>query len=568
MRHRDRRPAAGGVRIALAQINPTVGDLEGNAKRILEALHRAEGSGADLLVTPELALTGYPPEDLLLKRRFVEENLRWVRKIARDARRCALIAGFVDREGSARFNAAAVCAQGRVLARYHKMLLPNYGVFDEVRYFRAGTAPLVINLGALRLGLTICEDIWHDHGPCPVLLRDGGVDALVNLSASPFHSGKGRERLALLRRWARSGGVWVAYCNLVGGQDELVFDGNSLVVSPDGAVAARGATFAEDLILADLPRPTRARPKRALGAVQVPIRPAATRPVLPRRHRTALNGEAEVYDALVLGTGDYFRKNGFKRAVLGLSGGIDSSLTAGIAADALGPSNVTGVALPSRFTSRESIEDAEDLARRLGIDYRVIPIEGSHAAMLEALKVEFARLPPSEAEENLQARIRGTLLMALSNKFGWLLLTTGNKSEISTGYCTLYGDTAGGFAVIKDIPKTLVYRLCRHRNTRGNVIPERVFEKPPTAELRPNQKDADSLPPYDLLDAILKLYVEEDRTVEEITAKGYDVDVVRRVASLVDRSEYKRRQAAPGVKITPKAFGRDRRMPITQRYRG
>lgn len=581
------------LRLGLAQINPTVGDLEGNIRKIGEAIERAEAAGADILLTPELAVTGYPPEDLLFRRTFITRGMDALWRLARFTGRCMAVVGCVDFRGGNRYNAAAVCRKGTIRATYHKMLLPNYGVFDEKRYFTEGRAPLVLSAGGLKIGVTICEDLWSATGPCSLLCEKGKIDLLLNISASPYHAGKGHERLELLRSWAGKGRMWVAYCNLVGGQDELVFDGHSLVLDPRGQVVARGKQFEEDLVLVEVPiRVSRAvgrqptdgtapirpgEPRRAstgdrrrpsVRTVAVALASLTTKPSIQTSLPPPLDPEAEIYSALVVGTRDYVKKNGFSKVLIGLSGGIDSTLTAAIAVDALGPENVIGVALPSRFTSEESVVDAKDLAERLHIDFRIIPIEPPFKAMLEVLSRDFTGLPPSAAEENLQARIRGTLLMTMSNKFGWLVLTTGNKSEISTGYCTLYGDTAGGFAVIKDIPKTIVYRLSRYRNTIGHVIPDRVLEKAPTAELRANQKDTDSLPPYEVLDPILKKYVEEDLSVDEIARSGQDRKLAEQVAGLVERSEYKRRQAAPGVKITPKAFGRDRRMPLTHRFRG
>ncbi|MBI2060244.1 MAG: NAD+ synthase [Nitrospirae bacterium] len=589
------KKSAQTLRVALAQINPTVGDLEGNARKVRDAIRRAESMGADVLLTPELVMTGYPPEDLLFKKKFVESSLAAVWKAARETRRTIVLIGCVHLQGQKRYNAAAVCRAGSVHAVYHKILLPNYGVFDEKRYFSEGSQPLVLSLNGIRAGVTICEDLWSPEGPCRALCEKGKVELLLNLSSSPYHAGKVHERLKLLKGWAKAGRAWVLYCNCVGGQDELVFDGHSLVVNPFGRVVARGLQFEEDFVVVDMEFESKrpyGRPGR-LRCANFRLGAPISRPALAPARLDALEEEAEIYKALVMGTGDYVRKNGFTKVLIGLSGGIDSALTAAIAADALGSENVVGFALPSRFTSEESVVDAKELADRLRIDFRIVPIEPPFKAMLEVLSRDFAGLPPSEAEENLQARIRGTLLMTLSNKFGRLVLTTGNKSEISTGYCTLYGDTAGGFAVIKDIPKTLVYRLSRYRNTIGpvtpppetgptgrkltaasggvsgsGVIPDRVLEKAPTAELRANQKDTDSLPPYEVLDPILKQYVEEDRSVDEIARSGQDRKLVERVAGLVERSEYKRRQAAPGVKITPKAFGRDRRMPLTNRFRG
>jgi NAD+ synthase (glutamine-hydrolysing) len=531
-------------RLALAQVNTTVGDIAGNVRKVLSACDRAREAGANLVVFPEMVLPGYPPEDLLLRASFVEENLAAWREVAGSARGVTVVAGFVDRDGKGGvWNAAGVAAGGRVLGVYRKMYLPNYGVFDEMRYFRRGTEPGIFPVGDVRVGITICEDIWVRRGPVAREAREG-ANLILNISASPYHAGKWEVRRDLVAGHARRTGLPVAYCNLVGGQDELVFDGGSMVVAPRGEVIARAAMFAEELLLCEIGGASG-------GGLVAPI---------PRI-------EEEIFRALVLGTRDYVEKNRFPGAIIGLSGGIDSSLVAAVAAEALGPSRVLGVTLSSPFTSPESVEDAHALASNLGIRCLDLSIGDAFAAFGRTLAEPFAGRPADTTEENLQARIRGTILMALSNKFGEIVLTTGNKSETSVGYTTLYGDMAGGFAVIKDVFKTMVYRVSsRYNECRGwDVIPARVLTKPPSAELRPGQKDSDSLPEYDLLDPILKMYVEEDRSVPEMVAAGYPEDVVRRVVMLVDRSEYKRRQAPPGVKITPRALGKDRRMPITNR---
>ena len=534
------------MRIALAQINTTVGDIAGNAKRAVNALDKARDAGADLVLLPELALTGYPPEDLLHKAHFIDDNLAALDEVARAASGYAVV-GFVDRDGDALYNAAALVHDGRVERVYRKRRLPNYGVFDERRYFAAGEGPSMSEVGGTLSALTVCEDIWVSD-----LASEAGIlgaRLLINISASPFHAGKGAERERMLVERARANGLWLAYCNLVGGQDELVFDGRSVIVSPEGEIVARGASFHEDFVVADIGSDVGIAARNA-----VPL----------------LEGPAEIYRALQTGLADYVRKNGFTDIVLGLSGGIDSALTAAIAADALGPERVHGVLMPSRFSSQGSIDDSMELARHLGLDARTISIEGPHQAFLDALHDSFAGTQPDVAEENIQARVRGTLLMALSNKFGWLTLATGNKSELSVGYSTLYGDMAGGFAPIKDVFKARVYELARWRNQQpgGPVIPEEIIEKPPSAELRPDQLDADSLPPYDVLDAILERYVELDKSHDEIVADGFEDAIVARVIQLTDGAEYKRRQGPLGVKITPKAFGKDRRMPVTNRYRG
>jgi NAD+ synthase (glutamine-hydrolysing) len=539
------------MRVVLAQINVTVGDIAGNTARILDAIAEAQGAGAGITLLPELAITGYPPEDLLAKDHFVEENLDALEQIAAASWNSVLV-GFVNRIGDDLYNAAALCGNGRVLQIYHKRRLPNYGVFDERRYFAPGEELGLFELGGTMFAYTICEDIWV---PGPALeSAEAGASVLFNISASPFHAGKGREREQMLADRARESGMWLAYCNLVGGQDELVFDGRSVVVSPSGEIVARAAAFAEDMVVADF------QPGAKLGASS----DMAPEP----------GAEEEVYEALVLGVRDYMNKNGFSEAVLGLSGGIDSALTAAIATDALGPQHVHGVMMPSRYSSEGSVQDARALAENLGIDVMELPIEGPFGAFEDALAPVFAGRQADVTEENLQARVRGTLLMALSNKFGWLVLATGNKSELSVGYSTLYGDMVGGFAPVKDVFKTRVYDLARWRNDfgkregRGTPIPEATLAKAPSAELRPDQTDQDTLPLYDVLDAVLELYVERDESRERIVAEGYDAEMVGRVCRMVDASEYKRRQGPMGIRVTPKAFGKDRRMPITNRYRG
>jgi NAD+ synthase (glutamine-hydrolysing) len=567
------------LRIGLAQINAIVGDLQGNTRRIIQGIDQARDLGVDLVAFPELAVTGYPPEDLLLKADFIEANLACLEEIAEAARGIVAIVGFVDLEQDI-YNAAGVLHDGQVAAVAHKVYLPNYGVFDEERYFRGGEHLLVFGLNDLLVGVNICEDIWYPAGPTETQALYG-AQLVINISSSPFHSGKGRARERMLSTRAADSVAAVAFCNMVGGQDELIFDGGSEVFDERGGLIARALQFEEDLLVADL-SPRRIlrrrlhdprRRKEHLGDLhQVECvrlhsdEEEGARSPVGCRIEARLEDEAEVYQALVLGTRDYVRKNGFERVVIGLSGGIDSSLTATVAADALGPENVVGVAMPSRFSSKESLEDAQGLATNLGIDLRVVSIDGTFQAYLDMLAEQLEGSEADVTEENIQARIRGNVLMALSNKFGWLVLTTGNKSELATGYCTLYGDMAGGFAVIKDVPKGLVYSLARYRNGLGEVIPDRVLEKPPSAELRPDQRDEDALGPYEVLDPILHAYVEEDRGVDEIVALGFDEETVRRVTRMVDRAEYKRRQAPPGVKITPRAFGKDRRLPITNWY--
>ena len=579
------RDAVRTFRIALAQTNPTVGDLEGNTSRIIEYIDRARNAGADLVAFPELAIPGYPPEDLLFKPQFIQDNIGKLRQVAAASNDIAVVVGFAD-ANSYVYNAAAVLYGGEVVGRYHKIYLPNYGVFDEERYFQAGTECPVFTIAGTPVGVNICEDIWFAVGPT-VVQRAAGAEVIVNISASPFHAGKRGTRERMLSVRAADNELFVAYVNMVGGQDELVFDGGSMIHDPLGEEVARGRQFEEDLVVADLEvgavfrsrvrdsRPISERPgnlddvgKAVL--VDVSDAPAGSRRALRAAARPqALDGAAEVYEALVLGTRDYVRKTGFEQVYVALSGGIDSSVVATVAADALGPENVVGVAMPSRYSSEGSVLDARGLAEALGLTLWEIPIEGPFSAYLEALEPRFRDSEPGIAEENLQSRTRGMLVMALANKFGGIVLTTGNKSEMAVGYATIYGDMAGGYAVIKDVPKTLVYELAEYRNSLGEspVIPESVLTKPPSAELRPDQKDEDSLPAYDVLDPILKAYVEDDLSFDEIVGMGFEQSVVEHVVTLVDRSEYKRRQAPPGIKITPRSFGRDRRMPITNRYR-
>jgi NAD+ synthase (glutamine-hydrolysing) len=566
------------VRVAAAQINVVVGDLEGNAERILAAYDRAEAAGADVVVFPELAVTGYPPEDLLLRPAFVAQAGEALEKIASRTGACAAVVGFPE-SGRDLHNAAAVCANGKVHGVYRKRLLPNYAVFDEQRYFVApDEPPLLFTIAGVEVGVSICEDAWSPSGPILVEAA-GGAELIVNLNASPYYERRQLERETMLATRAADASVPIVYANLVGGQDELVFDGASVVFDEHGHLYARAKQFVEDLLVVDLDvRP--AFHKRQLdprGRVEAEALPSVLisgertlEARQPPRIEPSLSSVHEVYEALVLGTGDYVRKTGFTDVLIGLSGGIDSSLVAAIAVDALGAEHVTGVLMPSRYSSGHSVSDAEVLARNLGIKTYTVPIEPAHAAFDEMLVDVFAGTEANLAEENVQARIRGNVLMTISNKFGWMVLTTGNKSEMATGYATLYGDMAGGYAVIKDVPKTLVFDLCRDRNARAGreLIPQAVIDKPPSAELRPDQLDSDSLPPYAVLDPIIEGYVEEDLSVGELIAAGHDADIVRRVARMIDRNEYKRRQAAPGVRVSPKAFGKDRRLPITNRWPG
>lgn len=566
------------LRVAAAQLNVVVGDLEGNAARILEAYDEAEAAGCDLVVFPELTVTGYPPEDLLLRPAFVAQAAETLDKIASHTGRAAAVIGFPE-PGRDLHNAAAVCANGRVYGVYRKQLLPNYAVFDEQRYFVAPREPLpLFNIAGVKVGVSICEDAWSPTGPILVEAA-GGAELIVNLNASPYYAQRLAERETMLATRAADASVPIVYANLVGGQDELVFDGASLVFDEQGLLIARAKQFVSDLLIVDIDiRPAfhqrqldpRGRaeaaplPEIAVSEAHLPDARVAARiePTLAPVH--------EVYEALSLGTHDYVRKNGFSKVLIGLSGGIDSALVAAIAVDALGAENVAGVLMPSRYSSDHSISDAIALATNLGIASFTVPIEPAHAAFEGMLATMFEGTEPGLAEENVQARVRGNVLMTISNKFGWMVLTTGNKSEMATGYATLYGDMAGGFAVIKDVPKTLVYALCNDLNERAgrDVIPRSVIDKPPSAELAPGQLDSDSLPAYEVLDPIVEGYVENDLSVVELIARGHDADLTRRVARMVDRNEYKRRQAAPGVRVSPKAFGKDRRLPITNRWPG
>ena len=585
-------------RMAMVQMNPTVGDLDGNVRRIIGWLREAKKATPDLVAFPELAITGYPPEDLLLKPQFVADNRRALNEVIRACRDCVAVVGYVGqgpltglRQGAAAvlpagrhelYNAAAVIADRKLAMTYAKWYLPNYGVFDESRYFNPGCRLPLVTVKGTVVGVNICEDIWLPEGPTRGQ-ANAGAEVIVNINASPFHVGKSRSREEMLATRARDNRVILTYTNTAGGQDELIFDGHSVVMDYTGEVIARAKGFEEDLLVVDLNVEAVARARAAEGRKAGLSRKGASpidRIVLKggpttRRARLVPSTEMladpldEVYRALTLGVRDYVTKNGFKQVVIGLSGGIDSALTAVIAVDALGADNVLGVFMPSPYTSRESRKDTQELARRLGIELKTLPITPPFKSYLQTLKPAFAGTNVDTTEENLQARIRGNLLMALSNKFGHLVLTTGNKSEMSVGYATLYGDMAGGFAVIKDVPKTMVYELARRRNGVGSeVIPKCILDRAPTAELRPHQKDEDSLPPYPVLDPILKAYVEDDRSVEEMVGMGFDRKTVLRVVGLVDRSEYKRRQAPVGIKITHRGLGKDRRMPITNKYWG
>lgn len=573
------------LRLALAQINSTVGDLRRNSGKISAYIRKAKRCQADLVAFPELAVTGYPPEDLVLKRQFIADNISALDSLSAAASDITAIIGFVDEQkGKKIYNAAAVISAGEIIDSYHKIILPNYGVFDEHRYFTAGRRLSLYDCDGIKAGVTICEDIWHRNGPMETLARSG-VDVIININASPYERGKPQKREEMLRQWAAEKHFFVAYVNAVGGQDELVFDGFSMVCDHDGHVIARGKQFEEDLLVVDINveavgksrkirksslTSARKRSSKSVQTVSLPVRlRKSTRRAMRTRVRPIMNRKEEVYRALMLGTADYVRKNDFPGVVIGLSGGIDSSLVAALSVDALGKEQVNGLFMPSQYTSQESREDAFALAQNLGIGLKELPIDGIFNGYFKILKKEFSGYPSDITEENLQARIRGNLLMAFSNKFGWLVLATGNKSEMSVGYATLYGDMAGGFAVIKDVSKTLVYELCAWRNSQGDarMIPERVLKKEPTAELKHDQRDTDMLPPYSELDPILQAYIEDEMSFEDILKRGCRDECVRKVIRMVDRSEYKRRQAPPGIKISGRAFGRDRRFPITNKYR-
>lgn len=535
-------------RVAIGQINCTVGDIEFNKTKMLCYIDKARGRGADLIAFPELAVTGYSPEDLVFNRVFVSRNISAVKEIARSAGGIAAVVGFIDRKGGDLYNAAAVIRDRKIIDVYHKNKLANFGPFHEMRYFKPGAEAPVYRFGAISVGVNICRDIWLSDGPTAAQAKKG-AGLIININASPYHSGRPAQRERTVSKQARSNKVCVVYANMVGGQDELVYDGRSIVVDSSGRIVARARAFEEELLFAEIEAPRKGMVK-ASGRVARPQKDLAL-----------------TYEALKLGLSDYLKKNGFKKAVLGLSGGIDSSLVAAIAADALGKDNVTGVYMPTRYSSDESANDAKAVASALGVKLLNISIDQIYRMYLLALDARFAGTPRGTAEENIQARIRGTLLMALSNKFGWLVLSTGNKSESATGYATLYGDMAGGFSVIKDVLKTSVYSLARYRNSVSKVFPERVFTKHPTAELRFNQRDQDTLPPYGKLDAVLKDYIEGNKDAREIIKSKKQVALVSRVVGMVDSSEYKRRQAPIGTKISPRAFGRDRLMPVTNHYR-
>ena len=554
------------LRFALAQINPTVGDIDGNVERILHAMEWGAKAGAQVVVAPELAVCGYPPEDLVLKRGFLAANQAAVQRIAAAAGEQLTIVGFVEPSEGNLYNSAALCHHGEVVGIYRKHLLPNYGVFDERRYFEPGESHVLIETTQGVIGVCVCEDIWDASGPA-ISQADAGAQVVVNINASPYHKRRLAEREAMLGERARRGRATIVYVNCVGGQDELVFDGGSLVIDAEGIPVARLPQFQELLEVVDVPLgEAREVSGTSIERIQLEL-PKASAPTSTVPMMKPLEPDAEIYAALKLSLGDYARKNSFEKVVVGLSGGIDSALTATIAADALGADAVLGVAMPSEYSTSHSIDDAKALAENLGIEMLQIPIERSFHAYLESIVESLGDSATGLAEENLQARIRGNLLMFISNRYGHLVVATGNKSEMACGYATLYGDMAGGFALLKDVFKTEVYAISRYRNSISAVIPDNILTKPPSAELRPDQKDSDSLPPYDVLDPILEAYIERDEAIYQIVTSGYDPDTVRQIVALVDKAEYKRRQAPPGPKVTTKAFGRDRRLPITNRWK-
>ena len=570
------------IRAAVAQINTTVGDLDGNTAKIIDYISRAKQIGADIVTFPELAITGYPPEDLLLKSNFVCRNLECLDKIIEATAGITAIVGFVDLEEDI-YNAAAVISDGALMGVHHKSYLPNYGVFDEDRYFQTGNRSKVYNLGGMIFGVEVCEDSWYADGPHRMQALAGDAQIIFVINSSPFSAAKWQFREQMLATRASDNSCYFVYGNLTGGQDELVFDGHSMAFGPDGRAICRGPLFKEALIPMEIDvrevfhqrlvdtrrRKDKMRSVSADSVETIEIDAGyinAVKPELPARVCVAPDRLEEIYKALVTGIHDYVNKNGFTKVVLGMSGGIDSALTATIAVDALGSDCVVAVVMPSVYSSDETQSDAVKISENLGIEHHWIPIEKVFDGYLETLAETFAGTQSGVAEENLQARTRGNILMALSNKFGWLVLTTGNKSEIAVGYSTLYGDMAGGFNVLKDVPKTLVYELSEYRNLTSPVIPRSIIDRAPSAELRPNQKDVDSLPPYEILDPIINAYVEDDKSIAEIVAMGFDEAVVTRVVRMIDRNEYKRRQAPPGIKITPKAFGKDRRLPITNKF--
>ena len=564
------------LRVAISQMNSVVGDFKHNANCIKKSLKEAAKFGVDLILFPELTLTGYPPEDLLLKNDFITKNQKTLKNLALGVKEIVAVVGYVEKVKRNLYNSAALLYKGKVIGNYRKMILPNYGVFDEKRYFAEGDEPTCFVMNGIKIGLTICEDIWDVNGPGKQVCEDGQADILLNISSSPYFKGKGKARENMIRQRARQYKAHIVYANLIGGQDELVFDGHSLVVAPDGTFVTKGNAFEEEMIYADLKISPKTEKQGLKKSIKASIRTyyiptilnRVSKPVILKRQIRRIESIEEIFKALVLGTRDYMKKNGFGKAAIGLSGGIDSALTAVIAVKAIGAKNVVGINMPSNYSSRGSVDDSEALANNLGIRMVSLPINKAMLAYDKILSKVFKNLPVDTTEENLQARIRGNLMMALSNKMGWLVLATGNKSEFSVGYCTLYGDMAGGFAVIKDVPKTWVYRLSEwiNKNEGNCLIPEKIILKEPSAELRPGQKDTDSLPPYSLLDKVLARYIEEDKGLDELRGVGLPMKEIKKIVKLVDKSEYKRRQGPPGIKITPKAFGKDRRLPITNCY--
>ncbi|MFN3977713.1 MAG: NAD+ synthase [Sulfurihydrogenibium azorense] len=569
------------IRVALGQINPIVGDFDYNLQKILDYIKKAKDLQVDIIAFPELALTGYPPEDLILKPSFIEKNLQYIKKLTENVEDIVVIVGFIDKKEDI-YNAAAIIHNKNIIATYHKQFLPNYGVFDENRYFQKGNGLTVFEIEGYKFGVSICEDIWYPENPINTYAVEG-CEVIFNINASPYSEGKVKKREELLKVRSRDNLVSIAYVNLVGGQDELVFDGNSFFVNPNGEILGKGESLKEDLVVADIDldeifryqlkdnrlKNLRSEYRRSDKVNYIKVDYQIKEKIVNIEQKIVLDKPdiENTYNALVLGLRDYITKNGFKKVVIGLSGGVDSSLVATIAVDALGNENVKGVLMPSPYTSKESIEDALELAKNLNIETFIIPITNIFQTYLDEFKEIFKGLKPDTTEENLQARIRGNILMALSNKFGWIVLATGNKSEMSVGYSTLYGDMVGGFAVIKDVLKTKVYQLCEYRNSISKVIPDRVLIKPPSAELRPNQTDEAELAPYHILDEIIKMYVEQDCSVEEIIKAGFDEKTVKKIVKLIDTNEYKRRQSPIGIKITERAFGKDRRMPITNRFK-
>ncbi|MGV7220806.1 MAG: NAD+ synthase [Nitrospinales bacterium] len=568
------------VRVAIAQVNTIVGDFKYNSRLIASYLGKAQKAQVDIILFPELSLTGYPPEDLLLKKDFVIENQKQLKSLIIKTKNITALIGYAEKNKDGLYNSMAVISNGKLVDSYRKMVLPNYGVFDEHRYFKAGSTPCRLVKNGIVYALSICEDLWVEDGPAKILCSEGDADIILNISASPFYKGKDKKRLGMIRERAKKYKATVVWANLIGGQDELLFDGHSLIVSPDGSIMARGNAFEEELLVLDIPikKPKSIKRKKQLSknrkiktlkVSNSPIGNKIAKRQLPSHIYRKKSDLEMIYEGLIMGTRDYMGKNAFQKAVIGLSGGIDSALTAVVATEALGAGNVVGVLMPSPYSSKGSIKDSIKLAKNLDIETITLPIQNTMEAFSKSLADNFEGTPSGIAEENLQARIRGNLLMALSNKHGWLVLTTGNKSEISVGYCTLYGDMAGGFSIIKDVPKTMVFELSEfiNKQNKADTIPREIIEKEPSAELRPDQKDSDSLPDYSRLDAILSAYIEEDKGMDDLLKMGFNKKEIMQVTRMVDQNEYKRRQGAPGIKITPKAFGKDRRLPITNHYK-